>query len=564
MRYPAHPACRGLLGTVLALAVVTAMYATPTAAQALREQFVYQVKATDCGAGQRGRRLTGFREAGKAGIVTALHGVVGCRTITASNVSDTRDLGQLRIVEVDVARDLALLSSPVLAGAAASGIPRGPAPVAGTALWVVGYPHGVPSVLSSRLTLRRPPQLRLSALLPLSAPLREFRERGSPSASIPVLSLEGHLTVGHSGAPILNSAGQLVGVANGGLASGATEITWAIPYPGPAAGWQGAAAAAPAVERLAGRNAELLFAFAADRPDYPDQTCFGRTFNFIRSASLGELVSTVDDPATYQALVQMTGLHGANLTYLLYRDLPQAGGSAHPVATLAIPEGWQLTPVGARCQASPLPADAAGLPITVEFDLRTLSGPDPGRQIEGVVMQKEMSSFFSDNFTIDPWASNPFPNLVLHRGLIARRKTYIAVDRRCGPGPFPPQAMVVPPQEMTQGLWESWPVVTMQNAPVCAPPRAIYPDVWIRWMLPRIPPGYIRGGGFGSYTASDEHVLLNTVKLADSALQSGILRCSERLSRSAECQRLYARQREWAAAVIAATVSTLTPSSIVP
>lgn len=557
-----HARFRTALRAAVLIALASAHQPPAAAAQPV-SQFVYQVRATECGAGQKGRRLTGFREAGRRGIVTALHGVVGCENVTASNAQDSRNLGQLRIVQVDVARDLAVLSSAPLSSGGTEGIPLGQLPSPGSPLRVFGYPHGIPSVLVSNLSMRQQAQVRLSTLLPLSMPLAEFRERNSPRPDILVLSIEGHLTVGHSGAPILNGTGQLVGVANGGLAMGASEITWAIPYTDGSSGWRSAAAEAEAVARLGARNAEVLFAAAADVPTHANRTCFGRTFHFIRSATLGELVTNVDDPATYQSLIQMMGLHGANLTYLLYRDLPQVGGAAQPVATLAVPEGWALAPVGSRCVATApqLPGSADGPPIEVEFDLRALTGPNPSPQIEQIVVGKEASQFFSENYTIDAWASNPFPNLVMHRGLIARRKTYIRVDRRCGPGPFPPQSAVVPPQMLTPAVWSLWPTVTAQNAAFCTPPRAIYPDIWVPMMTPRIPAQYVRAAGFGSFMGSDEHVLLSTLKLDDPGLQLGLIECSERLSRSEDCRRLYARQRQWAAAVIAATVSTLTPSS---
>jgi hypothetical protein len=47
-----------------------------------------------------------------------------------------------------------------------------------------------------------------------------------PSVDLPVLNLDGNLKLGHSGCAIVNSAGKIVGIGNGGLAVGRT---WAIP-----------------------------------------------------------------------------------------------------------------------------------------------------------------------------------------------------------------------------------------------------------------------------------------------------------------------------------------------
>src|ERR1035441_6399066 len=84
------------------------------------------------------------------------------------------------------------------------------------------------TLLSTDLLLRNPPMRRLGDLLPSSL-ARRLQTRNSPDINIEVLSIQGHLLPGHSGAPILNAKGQVIGIANGGLQTGEVEISWAVP-----------------------------------------------------------------------------------------------------------------------------------------------------------------------------------------------------------------------------------------------------------------------------------------------------------------------------------------------
>ena len=52
---------------------------------------------------------------------------------------------------------------------------------------------------------------------------------GFPRTDTRVIDIEGHLTAGHSGAPLLNSDMELVGIGSGGLMHGKIERAWAIP-----------------------------------------------------------------------------------------------------------------------------------------------------------------------------------------------------------------------------------------------------------------------------------------------------------------------------------------------
>ncbi|MCI5191215.1 MAG: DUF1566 domain-containing protein, partial [Candidatus Electrothrix sp. AS4_5] len=59
---------------------------------------------------------------------------------------------------------------------------------------------------------------------------KPMEDRKSPNIDLEVISLEGHLLPGHSGAPILNKNNEVIGIANGGLKDGSAGVCWAVPY----------------------------------------------------------------------------------------------------------------------------------------------------------------------------------------------------------------------------------------------------------------------------------------------------------------------------------------------
>jgi len=203
---------------------------TPSVIQA-RNPFVYLVKAFDCQFEPRSRTLTGFRVNGMKGIVTALHGVADSRRIMVQNQTGIQFRQPLRIMRVDVERDLAFLSSAEIEAAPADGFE-----IAQNIDWnqlerlqVIGHPYGAGGKAMEHLELRNPALGSLHDIVP-PTPLLRLVNRRSPSTEMPVVSLRGLIVPGFSGAPLLNSQNKVVAVANGGLAGGSTGHVWAIPW----------------------------------------------------------------------------------------------------------------------------------------------------------------------------------------------------------------------------------------------------------------------------------------------------------------------------------------------
>jgi hypothetical protein len=194
---------------------------------------IYLIKAGGCTQQPSERSQTGFRVKDQTltGIVTALHGVVGCKTITAASDDDaSKPFLELTIAKVDIARDVALLWSKQFESLLVDGLV--PEVESSEKLYeglqVIGYHSGI-----TRQAPPEPVSLRevaqLIDLVPDSL-LRALQKRQSPELGIRVLNISGNLLPGHSGAPILNGNRRLVGIGNGGIDLGRVGWGWAIPW----------------------------------------------------------------------------------------------------------------------------------------------------------------------------------------------------------------------------------------------------------------------------------------------------------------------------------------------
>lgn len=191
--------------------------------------YIYKLKIGGCLYEPTERTLTGFRVKGQTGIVTALHGVAGCQIINAQPVSGN-PLNNLIIAQVDIDRDVARLWSKEVDALPVGGLEAITRTQASDyqQVTLIGYPYGlfrqkptaeVKILETTELGNLVPPDLILA-----------LNDRSSPAIDIQVLSVQAHLVPGHSGAPLLNSKGQVIGVGNGGLDLGRVEMGWAIPW----------------------------------------------------------------------------------------------------------------------------------------------------------------------------------------------------------------------------------------------------------------------------------------------------------------------------------------------
>ncbi|QJW90610.1 trypsin-like peptidase domain-containing protein [Spirosoma taeanense] len=196
--------------------------------------YIYKLKVKN----NRGQEsvLTGFKPAGYAGILTALHGLTlsSNPAITAIRYADASGRSEkiykkVTLTHVDIANDVAFLSCPELS--AKEGLPfsRRPILMGGKTLRIFGFPQ-INSLKGRERRIDTPPVMVLQDIL--SDPAKsQLSRRNSPALSTRVLQLEpASIYKGDSGGPILNEFNEVVGVANGGFFnnSGDKITAWAV------------------------------------------------------------------------------------------------------------------------------------------------------------------------------------------------------------------------------------------------------------------------------------------------------------------------------------------------
>ena len=220
---------RGLvLGTALAVAVAFPLAAQdrlPEEVSSAVRAGVVQVIATSSDSPRRS--ASGFRWAHPDLVVTAYHVVAGADHIGVQSTATGFSSTIASPVAFDVDGDLALLRlAAPLPGAT---LPHtSTTPLAGSPLWVVGYPLGIDGLRSLRLRLSEIAPDTLGEALDETAK-RDLRALKFPALDLSVLHVEGDLLPGDSGAPIIDVQGRVVGIGNGGLQRGTVGLGWGIP-----------------------------------------------------------------------------------------------------------------------------------------------------------------------------------------------------------------------------------------------------------------------------------------------------------------------------------------------
>ncbi len=170
---------------------------------------------------------TGFIWKDPQFVVTSLHVIDGQRKITANYVNANGQIvaSSPAIVERVLKKsDLVMLrlenpqKRPVLQA------DLSPLKVK-QSLDAVGFPLNIAGYSSTEVKVRFGGD-QLRSILP-SKVLKKIGEY--PSITLKILNLEGNLVPGLSGGPIVDDKGQVVGIVDGGLESGAIGISWGIP-----------------------------------------------------------------------------------------------------------------------------------------------------------------------------------------------------------------------------------------------------------------------------------------------------------------------------------------------
>lgn len=172
---------------------------------------------------------TGFAWLNPTTVVTAAHVIAGATQVTV--YSDAlQSSATAKVVRVNNVADLAMLQLDRNIGLV-------PARVAATVLtrdehFVWGYPRDVNKVQGDDIRFSRSMEQR-STMNSIFKTEDHFKrvvgDQGFPGYMAEILRVSSIIQHGHSGAPIFDKAGAVVGVADGGLHEGTARINWAIP-----------------------------------------------------------------------------------------------------------------------------------------------------------------------------------------------------------------------------------------------------------------------------------------------------------------------------------------------
>lgn len=164
------------------------------------------------------------------GVITALHAVCGCSSISAEDNFGT-DYFSLKISKADIENDIALLTSSEITSNFSTGLEFSDistSALANKKVSMFAYPYGIELNIDTKDARVRETPTALLKKFVKSDVEESLKERGSPNINKYVLNLQLEITPGCSGAPILLD-NKVIGVANGGLDEGRTHVCWAIP-----------------------------------------------------------------------------------------------------------------------------------------------------------------------------------------------------------------------------------------------------------------------------------------------------------------------------------------------
>ncbi|MDX1637656.1 MAG: serine protease [Balneolaceae bacterium] len=202
------------------LFIILAAWSSTLLAQGSKSVVRIRVNNADVG--------TGFVYNSTRQVVTALHVVAGHSNITVYSES-TGNSSPATLEKVFKESDLALLTLSNDLGLEPLSHNTNPRITEDHTIW--GYPRNVATKQGDLIRFSRSEkqETTLNSILKSGDKLlSQLKLQGYPSPSTRILRIGSIIQPGHSGAPIMNSADEVVGVADGGLYGGTARINWAI------------------------------------------------------------------------------------------------------------------------------------------------------------------------------------------------------------------------------------------------------------------------------------------------------------------------------------------------
>ncbi|MDF7815147.1 serine protease [Hymenobacter sp. YC55] len=372
-----------------------------------------------------GKVGTGFLWRNRNSVVTTMHLIANRSQIEVTLHDGIR---RARVVKALRDHDLVLLELDNSASVANTTLTTtNTTPILHSSLYTVGYNGNgnLNTLIDRSLRLGFSSNGRLAGLL--SPELQqELQTCRMPNPTIQILYLEGTLLPGFSGAPIVDTAGNLVGIADGGLDKGASSISWGV-----------RAAQLPNLEASTEALATSLncagggqVRFAADRPlDERNLQVIqaGRsTFVKTKTRTIAQMQHTIDDPAGLQQLLNVYALNNSfdyrTFSYDVYEDLRSGAAICVPEGSIPVLQNDMLEVSFARQQM----AFVAWLTSIPSPDNNPLLRYNPSATaFQQKIIARDGGSLF---YQFDPSSSYQSP-LIRADGVIANRISYAGIKQ---------------------------------------------------------------------------------------------------------------------------------------
>ncbi len=290
-----------------------------------------KITASDCtGSSKQG---SGFVWKDSSRVVTALHVVAGCTTISGWN-QETKKTTQLRVTNQLTKADLALLSVNDDHGWPALQTENNEVAV-NEVLKAIGYGYGVNSWHDVDLK-KSAGDATLRKAIPAEA-WQQLQQAGLMEDGTQVIRAQGHLVSGMSGAPVINKEGLLVGIGDGGLEKGAASISWVMP-----ASYLSELETAGNTANVNTQNLTVAFSADVNETDGKTIQCGGITFKKSRTRPFSALAPYADNPEAINLIMNALGVNPQGFNYDIYES-PKNGG------VVALPAGIEIQGDGYFC-----------------------------------------------------------------------------------------------------------------------------------------------------------------------------------------------------------------------
>ena len=168
----------------------------------------------------------------------------------------------------------------------------GTKPKVGAKIFALGYNSGATGSTTRELKKGYGQKETLESILP-HKDKKAIENFKMPDVNLDIYYLDGSLLPGFSGSPVVNESGKLIGIGDGGLEKGASNVSWVIP-----AKYLDDLTMSTTTTLPSGLNkAGQLFSAEVNAPDtYEEINYEGYTFVKTKTRTLKQMKETSDDP----------------------------------------------------------------------------------------------------------------------------------------------------------------------------------------------------------------------------------------------------------------------------